>query len=158
MIGGLCHEDIGHAVCLKGVDKGLLGIKVIAGDDDGKFGMRFSDFFNNSFASVRLAVLLGVSIAVLDGFREKRDHLAHVGMDDDGLKDLMMIAHRTLGRLGLQTVGTAYFLGGKIFGAIKGDQVFFIQEPILVKLPATLETVQKVRKDIAREPRSGAYR
>jgi hypothetical protein len=149
VVGGLCHEDIGHAVCLKGVDKGLLGIKVIAGDDDRKLGMRFSDFLNNSFASVRLAVLLGVPIGVLDGLREKRNNLTHIGMNNGGLKDLVMVARRPFGRLGLQAVGTVYFFGGKIFGAIKGDEVLSIQEPILVKLPAALETVQKVREDNA---------
>jgi hypothetical protein len=62
VIGGLSYEDIGHAVFLDGIDKRLFGVKVITCDDDGEFGVRFSDFFNDSFARVRLAVLFGVSV------------------------------------------------------------------------------------------------
>jgi len=68
-------------------------------------------------------------------------------MDDDGLKDLVMVTNGPLGRLGPEAVGTAYFLGGKIFGAVERDKVFPIQEPVLVKLPAALETVQEGRED-----------
>lgn len=96
MVGGLGHEDEGHAVCLGRVDKRLLGVKIVAGDNDAEPGMRLSDFPKNPFASIDLAVLLGEPVAVLDGFREKWDHLAHVGMDDDSLKDLVMIAFLSL--------------------------------------------------------------
>ena len=73
----------------------------------------------------------------------------NIGMDDDGLKDLVMEAHRPFGRLGLQAVGTTYVLGGKIFGAIKGNKVFSLHEPILVELLAALEMVKKSREDTA---------
>lgn len=149
VIRRLCHEDKGHAVGLKGVDKRLLGVKVVPGDDDGELWVRFSDFSNDSLARVGLAVLLGVSVAVLDGLRKKRDHLPHVGMDDDGLKDLVMVAHRSLGRLGPKTVGTMDFLGGKIFGTIQCNEVFSVQEPVWIELPTALEMVQECREDTA---------
>ncbi|MFA5904288.1 MAG: hypothetical protein WC836_10165 [Desulfobacula sp.] len=42
----------------------------------------------------------------MDGFQKKRYHLTDIGMDNDGLKDLMMIV-QSLGRFCLQTVRTA---------------------------------------------------
>jgi len=68
-------------------------------------------------------------------------------MDDDGLKDLVMVTNGPLGRLGPEAVGTAYFLGGRRIVKKKRDKVFPIQEPVLVKLPAALETVQEGRED-----------
>ena len=97
VVCGFGCENIGHAVCFEGVDKRLLGIKAITGNDDGKFRVGFSDFPKNSFARIDLTVLFHIPVTVSDGLRKKRHHLADIGMDNDGLKDLMMIP-QSLGR------------------------------------------------------------
>ena len=97
VVGRLCREDKGHAIVLQRIDKRLFGVKVISGDNDGQFGVRFADLFQNSFPGIHLTVLLIRPITVLDRLWKKGQHLATVRVNDNGLKNLVMIADRPFG-------------------------------------------------------------
>jgi len=144
VVGRLCHKDEGHGVFFEAVYKRLLGIEVIAGDDDAKLGMGFSNFPEDSFSGVDLTVLLDGAIGVLDGFREKRDHLPQVGMNDHRLENLMMITGFSMLVFGLQTTGTTDLFRSEIFRSVQRHEVFSIQKPVLLKLLAALERAEKV--------------
>ena len=100
--------------------------------------MCFADLFQDSFPGINLTVLLIRPIAVLDRLWKKGQHLATVRVNDNGLKNLVMIADRPFGRFFFQTLRTADGMGRKIFGTIQGNEIFSVEKLILGKLPTTL--------------------
>src|SRR3989304_392151 len=108
--------------------------------------MRFADIGDDPFPRIYLTVLFIGAITVLDRFREKRQYLAQVRMDNNRLENLVMIACSPFGRFCFQTLGATDFIGRKILGAIDGNEIFPVKKPILGKLLTTLHLLQKGRE------------
>ena len=114
MICGLGNQDIGQLGILGGIDKGLFRIKTIAGNDNFKFWMRRTYFFQYSFGSIDLTILLGMAIGIGHRLRGKGQNLAHMRMKHNRLKHLMRVSQRPFGPFASQTARAVDLLGRKI--------------------------------------------
>lgn len=73
-----------------------------------------TDFWQNAFACIDLAVLFGVTIGVGDWLRGQGQDLTHERVEHHGLQDLMGIPRLFSRPFVGQTTGTADMLGRKV--------------------------------------------
>jgi hypothetical protein len=79
------------------VDKGLIGVSAIGGNDDGLRRVCVTDFWKYPFGAGKPATLFIATIGMGHRFRCQRQDLSHVRMQHNGLKDLVRVAQRDLG-------------------------------------------------------------
>jgi len=111
MIAGLGDQNKWHPIGFQLINKGLVGIQIIAGDDI-EFRMCFSDFFNQALPGIALAILFGAAICILNRFRSQRNDLPLAWMNNGRTKKLMGVCGFP-GFFGsfLQASGTGDILG-----------------------------------------------
>ncbi len=69
-------------------------------------------------------------------------------MDDNSLKNLVMIADISFGRFCFQTLGAVDFIGRKVFRPIYCDKILSHEKLILEKLLSALQVIQKSWENI----------
>jgi len=146
MVGGLGHQNKGHARCFEHIDKGLFGVEAVGGNGYFKFRVRATDVGNNALGRIDLAILLGGAVGIGHGLRGQGQHLAHMGIYHHGLQNLVRVTGGAFSPFAGQALGAVNLVGRKILGAVQGNQIVAAFQLVGLQLPAPLQPLQQQGK------------
>jgi len=146
VVAGFDADDVTHTGVGQVAEVGSVGAQSVLDDNDRQVGMLLAKAFQPAARGVAFAIILGGAVLLDDRLGRQRDDLLEVGMHEGSAQHLVMIGDAAAAMVLDQARRALDLAGGKIAGAVQGQQVRAVEKDEILQDLAALQTAKDIDK------------